>query len=371
MNILSASKNFAFACGFLLISHAGNAQTGPTAYLSRNTVISLLQDRMVKNYMDPALKKYIWCAPSYCFVNDFTIGFTQLVTSQDIDHSKIGLTTYCGDLNALKLSLAAVVHGSYMILSGTATVTDSSIVVSLTDAYGSSEVLNNLGKAMLASKPAGWISLKQLSLLYDKQNYDNLGTRARFTKDGLVVGVNAADISLVDPDELSKINTELQSTGVTSIGVFLPLDFVNKQFENISIPYNDGKGTDITLTKCQFVVQSGSLQFNTVLSGNSIKGTALRNTYNVNAVFNNDDMTLKSFKSTMNTGADANEAAQVRIIVNYLENEYRDKLIFALPNQQYYNINGADTHIQLNVKTYYGHFANGIIAFINSFNVKK
>jgi len=371
MGKLASGKQFALTWIGVLALYCVHAQNRPTMYFSRNTVISLLQDRLIKSYTDPSLKKYIYCAPSYCFRNDTAVGFTQVITSKDVNHNKIGLTTYCGDVNTLNLTLASAVQGSYMILSGTMSLTDTSISIRVSGALGSSDALNNLGRQMLSAQRVDQISLNQLSILYDKQNYDSLNLRAKFTNDGLVIGLKSADISLIDADNLAEINKELQSTGVTSIGVFLPLDFVNKQFENVTIPYNDNKGTDIRLSNCKFVVVAGDLRFNTLLSGTLIRNTPIRNTYNVTAIFNARDMTLKSFKSTIQAGNDINEAAQVRIIVNYFENEFRDKVIFALPNQQYYNINGANTHIKLNVKTYYGHFTNGIIAFVNSFNVKK
>lgn len=360
---------FLFVCS--IANYITQAQRAPVAYLSRNSVISVLQDRIMKSYSDLGLKNYIYCAPSYCYVNDTLLNFTEVISSKDINHEKILLTTYCGDINTLKLQILANAEKSFVILKGTVTVENKGLTVKLIDVLGSNAQLNRVAGQFINNQVPNRITLDQLAITYDQKLFDNLDLAMKFTTDGFLVGVKIPELTLIDSKSLSSINRELQSTGVTSIGVFLPIDFVNKQLENTSIPYNDHNGTDITLKNNLFYSQNSELLFQTSLSGPSLRNTPLHNTYQITATFNSIDITLKTLKSSILIGNDSQEATQVRTIINYFENQFRDKLVFTLPNEHDYNVKSGNSQFKLNVKTYYGHYINGIITFVNSFNIKK
>ena len=360
-----------FLCVCTIVSYVAQAQKDPVAYLSRNSVISVLQDRLMKSYVDLVLKNYIYCAPSYCYVNDTLLNFTEVISSKDINHERIFLTTYCDDINSLKLQILSSGEKSFIIVKGKVTVENKGLTVQLTDGLGSNVQLNSVAAQFISNQVVDRIALDQLAITYEQKLFDKFDLAMKFTTDGFLVGVKSPELSVIDSKNLSAINRELQSTGVTSIAVFLPVDFVNKQLENTSIPYNDHNGTDITLKNNLFYSQSNDLFFQTSLSGSSLRNTPLHNTYKITAAFNSLDMTLKTLRSSILTGTDAQEAREVRTIINYFENQFRDKLVFTLPNEHDYNVKSGNSQFKLNVKTYYGHYINGVIAFVNSFNIKK
>jgi len=76
----------------------------------------------MKSYSDLVLKNYIYCAPSYCYINDTLLNFTEVNSSKDINHEKIFLTTYCGDINTLKLQILASAEKFFVILKGKITI---------------------------------------------------------------------------------------------------------------------------------------------------------------------------------------------------------------------------------------------------------
>ena len=347
------------------------SQTDPVVYLSRNTVASILQDQIIKGISIPALQKYIFNAPSYCYQSENTVQFTEIISATGLDFQKVSVLTYCDSLNNLKSILDALGYKNFIVLNGTIQIANGEIATSIRNAIGSNDNLNQVATQIVAKKMIATVSPKDLSIYYDQTKFEHLAIKMKFTSDGLIAGQNVPTLALIGQDDLANMNRELQSTGVTSIGIILPIEFVNQQFANKTIPYNDGKGTNITLNNSKFTYINNALKFETILSGTSLQNRPIKNTYLITANFNPTDMTLISFKSQIATGNDSQESSLVRVIINLYENMYRGKLIFTIPNDKFYDLKENSGALKVNVSTYYGHFVNGLFVFVNSFNVRK
>lgn len=358
-------------CAFPLLS---NAQTNPTILLSKNTISSVLQDQLIKSLRSvnaPPIKDFIYYAPSYCLENDSTISFSQIVCKENVDFNKIDVLGSCGDINTLKLSLLALNQNAFIIISGKVFVNQEEIKTVLNTGLGSTDELNKVALDISTNKVINQISLKDLAVMYDQAKLENIKTTPKFTSNGLIIGQLAAELSKIPKPDLDTIILELQSTGITSIGTFLPLDFINKQFDNLVIPYNDGKGSDIELQQCKFTDNTSTLTFHTILSGKTIRNRPIHNQYLITAEFNPKDLSLISLKSKLSSGTDNQEAGLVRSIVNLFENELRGKKLFKLPNEKYYKIKSDHGEQKINIQTYYGRFINGVFAFVNSLNIQQ
>lgn len=372
MKITSFLREFITVLSICVLSGVNAfAQTDPVIYFSRNTISSVLQDQLIKNISGSSLPKYIFNAPSYCYQSDNIVHFTEIISATKIDFEKISVLTYCDSLATLKTTLDNLGCKNFIVLNGTLAIGNDEISTNIGGAIGSTNALNQIAIQIATKKTISTISPKDMSIYYDQAKFEHLKLNPKFTVDGLIIGQNNPTLALIGQEDLTNLNRELQSTGVTSTGVVLPLDFVNQQFAAKPIPYNDGKGTNILLNNSKFSYNDNTLKFETTLSGSSLQNKPIKNTYLVTAIFNPADMTLISFKSQVASGADTQESSLVRVIVNLYENMYRGKLIFTIPNDKNYNVKGNNSDLKVNVSTYYGHFINGLFVFVNSFNLKK
>ena len=368
---------------FSVIYFIAKSQNLPFASISKNSVVSLLQDNIVNNLIknNAAFKKCYFASPSFCNAANggFDVKFLIIIsgTVPNWANTNLNTLTICNDnLDDVKNQIITSSFSSnFVILQAEATYANFQLKVTIVNSlykdFTNASILQTYLQSVNNQIYKTDLSIFKLSV----PNYNSIDLSKLnliSVDQGIFLVPSGVSASIIQ--NFQTVNTwafaRMDNLGVKSFTTYIPMAFVNANIANIKTDITSISNVVIHISHPSFTNPNDGTNttiFQANVDGGTFNNNTLLDKYQIKCIINNADFTLNNIVIVpIPPLASATEPNILRLLLpNYVQ-QIKGYFIPLLTSQVNFNLQTSGTPNGIKLSTKFAQIQSNYIILVNT-----